>query len=136
MFVVMPFGLSNAPMTFQPTMNDLFRPYLQKFVLVFFDDILIYRRTWEEHLQQLKIVLQLLCNQQFTVNQKKSSFGRIRVEYIGYVISYQGVAMDPAKVSSVLNWPIPKILKGVKVAMLGKILIQYKPSYSCWNDSI
>lgn len=69
-------------------------------------------RTWDEHLRQLKLVLQLLSNQQFQVNRKKRMFGRMRMEYLGNAIS-QGVAMDPSKVSCGINWPIPKSPKCV-----------------------
>lgn len=117
-FKVMPFGLKNAPATFQATMNDLFRPYLRRYVLVFFDDILIYSSTWIDHLKHVAMVLRMLLKNNFLANRKKSVFGQRKIEYLGHVISEEGVAMDPAKVASVLQWPIPKSVKGVR-AFLG-----------------
>ena len=73
-FKVMPFGLTNAPTTFLATMNELFHPYLRKFVLVFFDDSLIYRKTWREHLQHLDKVLTILEERQFYAKMSKFSF--------------------------------------------------------------
>ena len=70
-FLVMPFGLTNAPSTFQATMNDLFKPHMRNFVLVFFDDILIYSRTWALHLEHLHKALEILLAHQFKVNKKK-----------------------------------------------------------------
>ncbi|KAL9842119.1 putative nucleotidyltransferase, Ribonuclease H [Arabidopsis thaliana] len=89
-------------------MNDLFRPYLRKFVLVFFDDVLVYIPDLETHLKHLEVVLQLLRSQQFYVNAKKCSFGLKEVAYLGHVISESGVAADPEKVSAMLNWHKPK----------------------------
>jgi hypothetical protein len=74
-FLVMPFGLCNAPSTFQSLMNKLLKPYLQKFVLVFFDDILIYNRTWDSHLLHVDKVLHLLQENQLFVKNTKCSFG-------------------------------------------------------------
>lgn len=113
-YLLMPFGLMNAPSTFQSTMNSVFRPLLRKHVLVFFDDILVYSPTWQSHLHHLNEVLTLLIQHQFVANKAKCSFGQPSVEYLGHIISAQGVEMDPSKVQSVLNWSIPRDVKGVR----------------------
>ena len=97
-FLVMPFGLCNAPATFQALMNDVLRPFLRRFVLVFFDDILIYSKTWADHLRYLRAVLSMLRQHHLFVKQAKCAFGVASVSYLGHVISKAGVAMDPAKV--------------------------------------
>ncbi|GKB97903.1 transposon ty3-G gag-pol polyprotein [Tanacetum coccineum] len=112
-FVVMPFGLTNAPATFQSLMNDLFRPHLRKFVLVFFDDILVYSRTLDDHLQHLSTVLKILATISFS-KITKCCFGVSKVNYLGHVISSSGVAVDHSKVQAVLDWPTPKNAKGVR----------------------
>ncbi|KAF0921295.1 hypothetical protein E2562_003099 [Oryza meyeriana var. granulata] len=96
-FRVMAFGLCNAPATFQALMNDVLRPFLRRFVLVFFDDILIYSTTWADHLRHLRAVLDELRRHQLFVKRTKCSFGASSVAYLGHVISAAGVAMDPAK---------------------------------------
>lgn len=113
-YLVMPFGLMNAPATFQATMNGFFRPYLRKFVLVFFDDILIYSRNIGEHQQHLRIVLSVLMDNCFVANQSKCKFGCAQIDYLGHVISGEGVAVDPEKVRCILEWPEPKNVKGVR----------------------
>jgi hypothetical protein len=95
-------------------MNDLFRPFLRKFVLVFFDDILIYSKTMFEHLGHLEQVLRMLLENCFVANQKKCKFGCDHVDYLGHIISGQGVAVDPDKVRCVIDWPVPKNVKGVR----------------------
>ena len=99
----MSFGLTNAPATFQATMNQLFRPYLRKFVLVFFGDILIYSKTWKEHMKHLEQVLSLLEKNQFYAKLSKCSFGKEEVEYLGHVISQEGVKVDHEKIKASQN---------------------------------
>lgn len=113
-FLVMPLGLTNAPAMFQSLMNDIFRPYLRKFILVFFDYILIYSGTWEEHLEHLRQVFQLLSEHKLVINPKKCLMGQASVEYLRHVVSADGVRMDPAKVEVVLKWPTPKNVRGVR----------------------
>ncbi|XP_073057376.1 uncharacterized protein [Primulina eburnea] len=117
-FLVMPFGLKNAPATFQATMNEVFRPFLRKFVLVFFDDVLIYCKSWKDHVKHVEVVLTLLQQHKFVLNQKKCQFGLEQVEYLGHIITAQGVAMDRNKIESVVHWPQPQNTKGVR-AFLG-----------------
>lgn len=86
-FVVMLFGLTNAPSTFQSLMNKIFRPFLRKFILVFFDDILKYSPTWSAHLMHLKEAFQLFKSNCLFVKLSKCQFCHNEIEYIGYVIS-------------------------------------------------
>jgi hypothetical protein len=107
-FLVMPFGLCNAPATFQALMNDVLRPFLRRFVLVFFDDILIYSQTWAEHLRHLRVVLTELRRHQLFVKHSKCAFGEQSVSYLGHNISASGVAMDPTKVQAIRDWSVPR----------------------------
>lgn len=93
----MPFGLTNAPTTFQSLMNEVFRPLLREYVLVFFDDILIYNRNLSDHLLHLTEVIKLLCPNELKLKKSKCLFGQYSVEYLGHVITAQGVAVDPKK---------------------------------------
>ncbi|KAJ3684341.1 hypothetical protein LUZ61_013505 [Rhynchospora tenuis] len=113
-FVVMPFGLTNAPATFQTLMNTLFKPLLRQYVLVFFDDILVYSKTLEDHILHVQTVLQILLNNQLKAKLSKCEFGTTKIEYLGHIISNQGVATDPAKVESMQNWPTPKSVKELR----------------------
>jgi len=99
-FLVMPFGLCNAPSTFQSLMNHLLKPYLRKFVLVFFDDILIYSCTWAAHLQHVDLLLQLLRKHKLFVKMSKCSFGVEEVEYLGHIVGREGVKVDPKKIQA------------------------------------
>ena len=110
-FLVMPFGLCNAPSTFQALMNDILGPYLQKFVLVFFDDILIYSKTWNQHLDHIQKVFSILQKSAVYLKKSKCSFGQTMVGYLGHIISDQGVAVDPEKIQAISSWPQPTTVK-------------------------
>jgi hypothetical protein len=113
-FLVMPFGLANAPATFQVLMNDVLRPYLRRFALVFFDDILIYSSSWAEHLQHLTITLKAIRDHHLHLKRSKCSFGAASVAYLGHVISAAGVAMDADKVAAVESWPKPHSARALR----------------------
>ena len=113
-FRVMAFGLSGAPATFLKAMNTTLHPLLRKCVLVFFDDILIFSKTREEHLVHLRLVLELLRHDQWQVKMSKCSFLQRQLCYLGHVISKAGVATDPDKVIAVQQWPVPLSAKDVR----------------------
>jgi hypothetical protein len=110
-FLVMPFGLCNAPSTFQSLMNHVFRPFLRHFVLVFFDDILIYSKTWTNHLVHVDRVLHLLSQYQIFLKQSKCVFGASKVEYLGHLVGKADVRVDPKKIEAMQDWPHPKTRK-------------------------
>uniref|UniRef100_A0A0A9D2Y9 Reverse transcriptase domain-containing protein n=1 Tax=Arundo donax TaxID=35708 RepID=A0A0A9D2Y9_ARUDO len=113
-FLVMPFGLSNAPSTFQALMNDVLGQYLRKFALVFFDDILIYSASWTDHLWHVRTVLETLRHHHLKLKRSKCSFGEPSVSYLGHIVTAEGVAMDCQKVQAVSDWPVPKNVRAVR----------------------
>jgi len=107
-YVVKPFGVTNAPALFMDYMNRIFWPFLDKFVVVFIDDILIYSRTHEEHVEHLRIVFGILREKQLFAKLSKCDFWMREVQFLGHVISTQGIAVDPAKVEAMIQWECPK----------------------------
>jgi len=106
-FLVLPFGLTNAPAYFIDLMNRVFHTFLDKFVVVFIDDILVYSRTKEDHLEHLRTVLKTLADHRLYAKLKKCDFWMEKVHFLGHVISAEGISMDPGKITSVVDWPRP-----------------------------
>ncbi|PKA46799.1 putative mitochondrial protein [Apostasia shenzhenica] len=107
----MRFGLTNAPSTCQCVMNKVFKDQLRQFVLVFFYDILVYSKTWEDHIPHLEEVFQILLANSLHVKESKCEFGTNQISYLGHVISAEGVKAEPEKIETILQWPEPKNLK-------------------------
>lgn len=110
-FNIILFGLSNAPATFQSTMNQLFEPMLRKSVIVFFDDILVYDTMRTSHVEHLHEVFQLLRKHKFYVKESKCAFGLDELDYLGHIISTQVVRPDPDKVKAMISCPTPVTIK-------------------------
>ncbi|CAA7022635.1 unnamed protein product [Microthlaspi erraticum] len=106
-FVVMPFGLTNAPAAFMRLMNDVFREYLDVFVIIFIDDILVYSRSQEEHATHLRLVLEKLREQKLFAKLSKCSFWQREMGFLGHIVSAEGVSVDPAKIEAIRDWPRP-----------------------------
>jgi hypothetical protein len=113
-YLVMSFGLTNAPTYFMYLMNSVFMPELDKFVIVFIDDILIYSKSKREHAEHLRIVLTHLREQQLYAKFSKCEFWLKDVQFLGHVLSTEGVAIDPGKVKDILNWNPPRTIHQVR----------------------
>jgi hypothetical protein len=111
----MPFGLCNAPGTFQHYMNDTFRDMLDKFLIVYLDDLLIYSDSLAEHKQQVRMVLERLREAKLYLKPSKCEFHKEEVVFLGYVIGPNGVRMDPSKVAAITTWPIPHSVHDIRV---------------------
>ena len=107
-FIMMPFGLTNTLTTFMDLMNRVFHPYLEQFVVVFVDDILIYSQSKEEHEDHLWIVLQALRDHQLYAKFSKCEFWLTDVKFLGHVVSASGVSINPEKVVAIMSWERPK----------------------------
>ena len=113
-FLVLPFGLANAPAAFQRFMNSMFCKQIGDYVLVYLDDIIIYSEDLEEHKRQVREVLQILQDNGLRCSPEKCHFYQTSVKYLGYVISDKGVSMDSEKIEAVASWPIPKNVKDLQ----------------------
>jgi hypothetical protein len=116
-FTVVLFGLSNAPVVFMCLMNGVFRNYLDKFVIVFLDDVLVYSKIEEEHEQHLRMVLQVLREHQLYAKLSKCSFYQRQIHYLGHIISEEGIVVDPEKVGGIREWLAPRNVAEVRSFM-------------------
>src|SRR5204863_4215954 len=113
-FLVMPFGLTNAPATFQTLMNSILRPYIDKFVLVYIDDLLIYSSSAEEHREHLRLVLEALRKHKLFAKPNKCTFDRPEVEFCGHVVGGGVIRVLDQKVKIIRDWPQPKNVHDVR----------------------
>src|SRR6266403_5338385 len=117
-FLVMPFGLTNAPATFMNLMQSVFSKYLDEFVIIFLDDILVYSKSFDEHLKHLECVLQTLRQHKLYAKISKCEFSKNELSFLGHVINSDGIKMEPSKVDAVVKWPQPKNIHDIR-AFLG-----------------
>ena len=113
-YTVLPFGLCNAPSVFTQLMHSVLRPYLDKFVISYLDDILIYSKTAEEHKQHIRTILEALRQQKLYAKLSKCEFAKSQVGFLGHIISRTGVSMDPEKTQAITTWPTPKNVNDIE----------------------
>nr|GEV71262.1 putative reverse transcriptase domain-containing protein [Tanacetum cinerariifolium] len=126
---VMPFGLTNAPAVFMDLMNCVCKPYLDKFVIFFIDDILIYSKYKKEHEEHLKAIMELHKKKEFYAKFSKCEFRIPKVQFLGHVIDSQGIHVDPAKIKSIKDWASPKTPMEIR-QFLG-LAGYYRSDYDC-----
>lgn len=116
-FVVVPFGVTNAPTTFMFLMNSVLRPYFDKFDIVFVNDILVYSKTEEEHENHLAAVLQLLREHKLYVKLKKYDFFQSQIHYLWHIVSKEGISIDPKNIKAIMEWPTSKNVREIRSFM-------------------
>ena len=131
-YCVMPFGLTNAPATFQSYINAALRPFLDKFAIAYIDDILIYSNSLEEHHEHVRTILKTLLEHGLYASLEKCQFSVEEVDFLGYVITPNGVAMERGRIDSIQEWPVPKSVHDIQV-FLGfcNFYCRFILGYSC-----
>ena len=127
----MPFGLSDAGSTFQRMANSLFQDLIiQGVIMVYLDEILIHTKTWQEHLQTVEQVLQRIQEHNLQLQFRKCKWGCIKLKFLGFIISADGIQMDPTKISTITNFPTPKTLKSFQSFLgLANFSVRFIPSH-------
>ena len=136
-FLVLPFGLTNAPATFMTLMNDIFRKYLDQFVVIYLDDILIYSKTEKEHIIHVRKVLDILRQHKLYAKISKCEFFKEQVEYLGHFISKDGISVDKRKIEVIQNWPIPTNISELRSFLgLASYYRKFVPNFSTIASSL
>jgi hypothetical protein len=130
-WIVIPFGLTNAPSTFMRLMNEILKDFIGKFVVVYLDDILVISKTKEQHLRHLTLVMRRLQHEKLLINLKKSSFMKTKLIYLGFVISSNELKMDPEKVKEIKEWPSPRSV--FEVRSFHGLASFYRKFIGCFN---
>ncbi len=113
-FLVMPFGFTNAPATFCTLMNDIFREWLDDFVVIYIDDILVYNNSMEEHAEHIWKVFQRLRQNKLYAKFEKCEFGVSKVDFLGHKITQEGLKMDDHKMKAILDWELRRLVPTLK----------------------